>query len=128
VYEFQVKPGWKEGTKVKFKQQSGFPPMIFVLKEKKHKYYTRYGDDLVCKIKLTPSQAENGARIRIPLLSGKIEIIEILDDKELPIIDGSKRVISGKGMVSKSQEKGYRGDLIVEFHILNHNNVTSAAA
>ena len=49
----QAKPGWKEGTRVKFagmgnEREDGGPPsdVVFVIEEKAHPSFKRVGDDL----------------------------------------------------------------------------------
>merc|ERR1711871_645351 len=71
VVEVDVKPGWKEGTKITYGGVPGFPkPIALVLKEKKHRFFERRGSDLRWICKLTKKQAKNGVVVNIPLLDG----------------------------------------------------------
>ena len=58
VLSIEVKPGWKEGTKVTFPregdQRVGTIPadVVFVIKDKKHPLFTRAGADIKYHIKI----------------------------------------------------------------------------
>lgn len=129
LYSIKVQPGWKDGTKIKFKATKDglFPPITFVLREKKHKYLTRDGDNLIFHCTVTARQAKNGAKITVPLPDG--EVLEIQTSPN-EITKGYEKEIIGKGMprrksVNKSHDNvcrsmnsnDSRGDLIVEFRI-----------
>lgn len=117
IYTIDVQPGWKEGTKIRFKaSKDGFPPMTFVLKEKKHKYIKRRGDDLVYKCIVTSRQAEIGAKLKIPLPDG--EVLEVKTDPD-EIYEKYVKRVSGKGMPIRGPEIGLkkRGDFLIEFRI-----------
>lgn len=118
IYNIDVKPGWKEGTKIRYKATKDgiFPPMTFVLKEKKHKYISRRGDDLVYKCAVTERQAEKGAKLRIPLPDGELLELETKPDE---IQENYVKRIHGKGMPIRSAEmnSGKRGDFVIEFRI-----------
>ena len=113
IYTIDVKPGWKSGTKIHYKQQSGFPPITFILDEKKHKYFTRRKDDIVWKCKISSDQTEKALRLKVPLPDGKE--IEVLTEDILPIKDGDTKRVFGKGMPVKGGPM--RGDLIIEFQV-----------
>lgn len=121
IYTIDVKPGWKEGTKIRFKAsrsedgQSIFPPMTFVLKEKTHKYIKRRGDDLVYKCEVTERQAEKGAKLKIPLPDG--ELLEVKTDPD-EIHENYVKIVKGKGMPARSGGAvTKRGDFLIEFRI-----------
>ena len=114
VFTIQVKPGWKSGTKVKFKSQNGFPSMTFVLKEKVHPYFQRVDNDLVWKSTLSPKQAENGVKLNIPLPSG--ESLSISTVEKSPICNGDEMIISAKGMPIKGDIEN-KGDLIIKIRV-----------
>jgi len=114
IYTIDVKPGWKSGTKVSFRSQSGFPPITFILREKEHSFLTRKGDDLVWKCAVTPRQAEKGIRLKIPLPGGDLVDI-VLSEDDLPVCNNQKKIVRGKGMPIKGGPE--KGDLIIEFHI-----------
>ena len=120
TYEILVCPGWKEGTKVKFKAQQGFPPISFVLKEKGHSFLKRSGDDLIWDVTLSPRQAARGAKLSIPLPNG--ETYKMSTEDRAPMNSGETMRISGKGMPIRRKKNGAkdgpsRGDLIIRFAI-----------
>jgi len=119
IYEIQVKPGWKNGTKVRFPAtKSGFPPMIFVLKEKPHPYLKRQVNDLLWVCKLTSKQAEKGANLKVPLPDGSTT--ELTTTDRAPISLGDVIILRGKGMPIKGGPE--RGDLVIEFQIISDKN------
>ena len=122
IYTIEVQPGWKEGTKVRFKasKDGTFPQMIFFLKERKHKFIQRRGDDLVFKCAVTNRQAEKGAKLKIPLPDGTV--LEVKTEPE-EIYENYQKRIRGKGMpVRGSQIKVNRqGDFLIEFKILEQS-------
>ena len=113
VYTVDVKPGWKVGTKIKFPARGGFPPMIFVLREKPHPYLKREGDDLLWKCRISKIQSEKGAKLTIPLPDG--EILNVLTKEKAPTRSGQRMTVVGKGMPIKGGPQ--RGDLIIEFQV-----------
>jgi len=118
IYQIHVLPGWKEGTKVKFKAQQGFPPISFVLKEKGHSYLKRSGNDLIWDCTILPRQAARGAKLSIPLPNG--ETYKISTEHRAPMNSGETMRVPGKGMPirrKKDQSGPNRGDLIIRFHI-----------
>jgi len=117
IYTINVQPGWKDGTKIKFKatKDGMFPPMTFILKEKKHKYLVRDGDDLIYHCTVTSRQAKRGAKIKVPLPDGEIIEIETQPDE---IMKGYEKSILGKGMPTKKGSTSQnRGHFIVKFRI-----------
>ncbi len=120
IYTISVQPGWKDGTKVRFKasKDGTFPPITFVLRERKHKYILRDGDDLVYRCTVTTRQAEKGARLKIPLPDGEILELETKPDE---IHESYVKKFHGKGMPvrsgSKTTYQRLRGDFRIEFRI-----------
>lgn len=120
IYTIQVQPGWKDGTKIKFKatKDGMFPPMTFLLKEKKHKYLTRDGDDLIFHCAVTESQAKKGVKIKVPLPDGELLEIQTTPNE---IKKGYSRSIAGKGMPKRKKREEnssqHKGDLIIQFRI-----------
>jgi DnaJ family protein B protein 4 len=51
--EVKIKPGYRSGTKIKFKGAGGeHQDMVFVLEEKVHDIFKRDGDDLIMMVKV----------------------------------------------------------------------------
>merc|ERR1711959_126722 len=117
VLEVNVQPGWKQGTKIRFKGEGDERPgkaaqdVVFVVKEKPHSYLERRGDDLHYHAKITQEQAAKGVKVTIPTLDGRKVV---LDRKGEVIKDGAKAPLVGEGMPTKS---GAKGDLFVHFKV-----------
>jgi DnaJ homolog subfamily B member 4 len=126
IYEIHVEPGWRDGTKVSFKETKDgvFPPITFVLKQKKHKYIQRDGDDLVYHCTVTSKQAEKGSKIKIPLPDG--EILEVTTHPE-EIHDNYIKKIQGKGMPIRGSKVANktRGDFLIVFSIQEESKTSS---
>lgn len=124
IYTVRIRPGWKAGTKIKFAagpddgatnggrgagaEGRYFPPVTFVVREKKHPFLRRVGDDLHWKCKLTKRQSERGAKLRLPLPDGSV--LEVRS--EAGTTSGETMTVGGRGMLGKN---GKRGDLVIEF-------------
>lgn len=126
IYEIHVEPGWRDGTKISFKETKDgvFPPITFVLKQRKHKYIQRDGDDLIYHCTVTSKQAEKGSKIKIPLPDG--ELLEVTTQPE-EIHDNYIKRIQGKGMPvrgSKSANK-IRGDFVIIFSIKEESKTST---
>ena len=115
TYIFEVRKGWKAGTKIKVPPKDGFPGIIFIIEEKKHPFLTRKGDDLVYQCRVSRKQAVNGVKVTIPLPDGELLSVKI-DKSELPIREGQTKTIQDKGMPIKSGPS--RGKLHIVFSIV----------
>ncbi len=81
----------------------GGPPgdVLVVIDEKEHDHFTRRGDDIVCEMPLSFSQATLGAEIEVPALDGKANLkipagtqsgkIFMLRNKGIPHLNGYGR-------------------------------------
>jgi DnaJ-class molecular chaperone len=103
VYEIQLKPGWKAGTKITFPAKGHFPEISFVLKEKKHPTFVRKGDDLIYRHKVPQSDSH----LTITLLDGSIWSRKIQRRK-----GQNKIIVPDLGMPIKGGPS--RGNLIIE--------------
>ena len=114
IYVIELKPGWKEGTKIKFPARHGgfFPAMVFVVKEKPHSFLKRRGNDLWYKCEITKRQAERGAKLKIPLPTG--ELLEVT--AEGPMESGHVMTVPNKGMPVRGGPR--RGNLKIEFKVI----------
>lgn len=68
TYTVTLKPGWKDGTSLKYPAQeitlnqigaTRLPPVSLKLKTRPHNYFERVGDDLIIKVILRASQVES---------------------------------------------------------------------
>ena len=122
IYNIRIKPGWKEGTKIKFNasrirnpntgMEIEYPPITFIVREKKHPFLKHVGNDLIWQCKLSPSQAEKGAKLRLPLPDGSTLEIESKKDTK----SRSMMRVQGRGMPLKG---GLKGDVLIEFIVVN---------
>jgi DnaJ-class molecular chaperone len=117
VIQLDIKPGWKDGTKVTYPgdgdQLPGRPPqdLIFVIKEQKHPLFIREKDDLIIDHTITLSEALCGFTIKQTGIDGR-EISLVVDDVVQP---GTERRLRGEGMPKKG---GGRGDFVVRFKVI----------
>jgi DnaJ family protein B protein 4 len=118
VYTIHVKPGWKEGTNVKFNNaKHGRPNMVFVVQQVPHKHLRREGNDLLFTCWISPERTATGINVTVPLPTGEVwsQVIPKSSDDSTAITSGKKLVVSGKGMPIKGGPEC--GDLIVEFRV-----------
>jgi len=120
----KVKPGWRTGTKITFKEQGDERPgripadLIFVLKDLPHAYYQREGNDLVHNAKITLRQALMGLKLNLPFLDGSIKQVPIPNVISPDYI----HTVKGYGMPMKS---GGFGNLIIKFQIQFPKSLTA---
>ncbi|KAG2768664.1 hypothetical protein JG687_00013723 [Phytophthora cactorum] len=128
ILEINVKPGWKDGTKVTFEGQGDALPgrpaqdIVFVIKQKPHNKFKRDGDNLLYHAKLS---------LRDALLGSGTLTIKTLDGREVPvplggvIAPGTQIVIAGEGMPLQKRPS-QRGNLVVEFDVQFPTKLTEA--
>jgi len=114
IYTLRIKPGWKAGTKIKFNasKDGKFPPITFILKEKKHPSFTRVDNDLIWKGTVSSKEVEKGVNLEILLPGGDSAFVKTKPEQ---IVQGQAITVRGKGMPIKGGPA--RGDLIAEFRI-----------
>ena len=76
------------------------------MKEQKHRYFERRGNDLRWECKLTKRQATNGVVVNIPLLDGTKISFSTLG---MNIKNGSRKIFKGVGMPLTSKASGATG-------------------
>jgi DnaJ-class molecular chaperone len=118
VLEVQVKPGWKEGTRVTFagKGDEASPgtgaDLVFVVKQQPHPRFERRGNDLHVRVKLPLVTALTGGTARVQMPDGRSLSLPI---SAPPVQPGAARLVVGEGMpISKG---GGKGDLHVTFDV-----------
>merc|ERR1711916_120655 len=117
VLQIDVKPGWKAGTKITFREEGDERPgtipadIVFVLGEKPHATFQRDGNNLVLKQTVSLKDALCGEHvIRTETLDGRrleIPVTEV-------ITPDMRKIVRGEGMPI-SKQPGQKGDLIVQF-------------
>jgi len=122
--KIKVPPGVDSGSKLRIRgegeegERGGSPGDLFVfLFVEPHEFFIRDGDDIVCRILISFSQAALGGEIEIPTLNGK---------KSISIPKGTENnemiKIKGEGF---PKIRGYgRGDLIAQIFVKTPKNLT----
>jgi DnaJ-class molecular chaperone len=113
-YTFDLKPGYKDGTKLRFTDtEPGFEVVFVLVQEEKHDTFTRVGNDLHVTVPISREEMKEGCTIDIePLGPGEATI-------EVEVAPG---IIEKSGQTLTVKKKGWpirklktRGDLIVHF-------------
>jgi len=118
VLSVEVRPGWREGTRVTFPhegdEQLGAPPadVVFVLREKPHPLFTRKGNDLVFDARVSLSQALTGCTISVQMLDKRVLPVPVTE----VVKPGGSKVITGEGMPTPKDPKA-RGNLVLAFSV-----------
>lgn len=131
VYHIDVRPGWKEGTKITYEcvgdihEGSNREPadIVFTIKEKPHSDFKRDGNDLVTNIKLTFEESLLGFKKVIKTLRG--EKLKITSDE---ISQNEKKIVLyGKGMTIKNKDNEIenRGNLIIIYKVKYPEKLTN---
>eukprot|EP01024_Parvocaulis_polyphysoides_P042136 TRINITY_DN38606_c0_g1_i1.p1 TRINITY_DN38606_c0_g1~~TRINITY_DN38606_c0_g1_i1.p1 ORF type:complete len:299 (-),score=54.70 TRINITY_DN38606_c0_g1_i1:186-983(-) len=119
LIEIDVKPGWKEGTKITYPEKGDEHPGVipadlqFVIKEKSHNRFKRDSNDLIYVANVPLVEALCGGTVTIQHLDGR--------QIEVPFAQltnsSMERRKRGEGMpISRSGGKD-KGDLIVKFNV-----------
>lgn len=118
ILQIDVKPGWKSGTKITFPKEGDQTPnnipadIVFVIKDKPHPTFSRDGQDIHYKAKISLRDALCGTTIQVPTLGGRkipLNLTEVIKP-------GGQRRIQGEGLPYAKQPTK-KGDLIIEFDI-----------
>ena len=97
VLRNEGEPGEKGGPK---------GDLYIVIRMKRHSIYTRKGDNVLCDIPITFTQATLGAEIEVPMVDGSKEKYKVPEGTQ----PGTKFTIRNKGF--KSVNNGYQGDFV----------------
>ena len=119
VVEINIKPGWKEGTKITLKEKGEQRPgripadIVFVIKDKPHEVFTRDGSDIRYKQKLSLKEALlPPVRLSIPTLDNKQMSVTLQNI----VTPNSRHTLTGQGL-PLVKEPYKRGDLIIDFDV-----------
>eukprot|EP00970_Alexandrium_tamarense_P017869 scaffold11986_cov175-Alexandrium_tamarense.AAC.2 len=120
VYSTTIKRGWKGGTKVKYNivEERCVADVTFVLKEGKHKTFTRSGNDLFCNVKVSPRRLRRECTLYIDSLSPSEQPIKVKIRKGEVKKDGHIITIKGRGWRkgNNADNSDECGDLHVKVH------------
>ncbi|XP_027032341.1 dnaJ homolog subfamily B member 1a [Tachysurus fulvidraco] len=116
ILTVNIRPGWKEGTKITFPKEGDETPtnipadIVFVVKDKTHSVFRRDGSDIIYSVKISLRDALCGCSITAPTLDGRTITVACRD----VIKPGMKKRVVGEGLpLSKCPDK--RGDMVLEF-------------
>ncbi|KAM9385738.1 dnaJ homolog subfamily B member 13 [Pholidichthys leucotaenia] len=118
ILTIDVKPGWKEGTRITFPKAGDQGPnripadIVFLVRQKSHPLFVRRGNDLVYKATISLEMALTGFSVNVPTLDGRLLCIPVND----VVHPTYKKVLTGEGM-PLTQDPSQRGDLIITFDI-----------
>ena len=129
ILTIDVKPGWKEGTKITFEKEGDQLPgkmpadIVFVIRDKSHPLFKREGNNLIFRAKLSLREALCGTRVTVPTLGHHKINLNLTSEIIKP--QASKR-IQGYGLPNP-KDPSKKGDVIVQFDIQFPNNLTQSA-
>ncbi|XP_070564160.1 dnaJ homolog subfamily B member 4-like [Ptychodera flava] len=118
VLQIQVKPGWKEGTKITFPKEGDQHPnripadIVFTLKDKPHPTFKRDGSNLLYTAKIPLRDALCGTTVQIPTIDDRTVRLPLHGI----VKPTTKQRVSGEGLPFPKQPSR-RGDLIINFDI-----------
>jgi molecular chaperone DnaJ len=122
--QINIPPGVDSGSKLRIRGEGeegekGGPPgdlFVFIYVEP-HEFFTREGDDIICQIPISFTQAALGAEIEVPTLNGKKNI-----NIQKGIETGEIIRIKGEGF---PRLRGYgRGDQIIQIVVKTPKNLS----
>ncbi|KAK2953555.1 putative Chaperone protein DnaJ [Blattamonas nauphoetae] len=118
VLQIDIKPGYKEGTKITFERSGDEKPntipsdIVFVIKQKPHPTLRRKGNDLHYTLEISLQQALCGFDMNIALLGGRSYRY-----RSTSIIQpDTTQTIPGQGMPI-SKQPGTYGNLVITFQV-----------
>jgi DnaJ homolog subfamily B member 4 len=125
ILHVKIVPGYKAGTKIKFKDmgdqvEGGVQDLHFILKEKPHPLFTRDGDDIKHTVEIDLKEA----------LTGWKRTVQTIDGKQVNVSSGGPTQPTfterypGLGM-PKSKQNNVRGDFIVGVKIKMPTSLTA---
>mmetsp|Transcript_120662 Transcript_120662/g.180221 ORF Transcript_120662/g.180221 Transcript_120662/m.180221 type:complete len:398 (+) Transcript_120662:222-1415(+) len=120
VFELQIKPGWKAGTKLTFPSEGDeygntgqAQDIVFVVREKPHEHFQRQGHDLVFKAKVPLVDALTGFKVDVPMLDSRTLRVNVQD----VVKPSYTKIVRGEGM-PLAKEPGSKGDLVITFDVI----------
>ncbi|KAK2751592.1 hypothetical protein FQN55_000313 [Onygenales sp. PD_40] len=126
ILEFDVKPGLKAGSKIKYagvgdQEEGGTQDLHFIITEKEHPTFKRDGDDLVTTIEISLKEALTGWNRTVTTIDGK----QVRVSGGGPTQPGFKERFPSLGM-PKSKFPNQRGDMIVNIDVKFPDSLTLA--
>jgi DnaJ family protein B protein 4 len=126
VLTINIKPGWKAGTKILFKNEGDVmdngqtQDIVFIVEEKPHDVFKREGDNLRMVVKLTLVEALTGFSKTITTLDGrKLKV----NNTNSVIQTGQESRVPNEGM--PNSKTGQKGDLFVKYDVVFPTSLTA---
>ena len=114
----EVRPGWREGTKITFKgegdeaQGLDTGDVVFELREKPHPRFRRNKNDLFYTAQISLREALIGTTVEVPTLDGRSLPIPVVSI----VAPGYTQIVKGEGM-PLAKNPSQRGNLVIDFKI-----------
>ncbi|KAL8978834.1 MAG: hypothetical protein Q9177_006296 [Variospora cf. flavescens] len=126
ILDMDILPGYKAGTKIKFKgvgdqEEGGTQDLHFIVQEKPHDIFKREDDNLRMYVDLDLKEALTGWTRTIPTIDGK----KFTLSKGGPTGPGFTETYPHQGMPNSKKSK-QRGDMIVEVRVKFPTSLTLA--
>lgn len=118
IFTINVRPGWKEGTRIAFAKDGDQGPnavpadVIFVVKYKAHPRFKRVGSDLLHTCSVSLSDALTGCILELVTLDGRKLSLPVND----VITPAYSMRVPGEGFPD-SKDASKKGDLLIKFDI-----------
>lgn len=106
----RIPPGVRTGQKVRVRGAADGDVYVEV-RVQPHPVFTREGDDLICEIPISLTEALLGAEIEVPTLEGKVKV-------RVPPETQQGQVLRLRGLGMPRLRGGGRGDLLVRLKVL----------
>ncbi|KAF8043351.1 hypothetical protein BT93_A1632 [Corymbia citriodora subsp. variegata] len=126
ILTVDVKPGWKEGTKITFFEKGNKQPniipsdLVFIIDEKPHNVFTRNGNDLIVTKNISMAEGLTGLTVHLTTLDDRSLTIPINN----VVHPNYEEVVPREGMpLQKDPTK--KGDLRIKFNIKFPTTLTS---
>jgi len=124
ILKIEIKKGMKHGNAILFREESDQEPgtiagdIIVRIKEKKHPYFIRRGDNLILKKTISLRESLCGCNFTIKLLDNSKILVKT--EKGEIIKPSQFKKISNYGM---PKEDGSSGDMYIKFRIIFPNKI-----
>jgi len=120
ILQFDIKAGWKDGTKITFDNSGDqIHPSVprndiqFVIQTVKHPFFERDGDDVIYRATISLKKALCGGVLEFEHLDGTT--------KKLPLrgitTHNTKRILQNEGMPISKSRRNERGNLVIVFNV-----------
>uniref|UniRef100_A0A2P2HVY4 DnaJ homolog subfamily B member 4-like n=1 Tax=Hirondellea gigas TaxID=1518452 RepID=A0A2P2HVY4_9CRUS len=129
ILTIQIKPGWKEGTKITFEKEGDQSPgkipadIVFIIRDKPHQVFKRDGANISFTTKITLRDALCGIRVTVPTLEGPKVYLDFTTTIVRP---QTVKRLQGKGLPFP-KDPSRRGDILVHFDIQFPSTLTVSA-